>query len=278
MKIALIGSAPSSVRLGPYKDASYGVYAAGRPQLEPSQFPFVEEEWECWGCSPGVYGVAERLTRWFELHRWEPGQPWFSPEYVQFLTQFKGKVYTGEVVPEIANSTRLPREMVVDKFSPFFLTSSLAFMAALAIIEIEADRLVGDRPEGTVDTIGFWGVDMAATEEYGYQRAGCQFFMLEANRRGIEVVLPPESDLHRPMPMYGIGEWSAAYIKSMARKRELEGRLSGAQQTLQHAQNESFFLKGALENQDYMMKTWVLNEASDMVAVGKDGKQLLYMR
>jgi len=49
LKIALVGSAPSSVLLAPYGDPS----------------------WEIWGCSPGVYYQAPRTEAWFELHRFE---------------------------------------------------------------------------------------------------------------------------------------------------------------------------------------------------------------
>src|SRR6185369_4436947 len=91
-RIALLGSAPSSIRLAPFKDPS----------------------WTIWACSPGVYPTLamERTFQpgdaYFELHRWEPPTigdptrqvPWFSPEYVQFLREFKGDVVMTEVVPD----------------------------------------------------------------------------------------------------------------------------------------------------------------------------------
>ena len=126
-KIALVGSAPSSVRLAPYHDPS----------------------WEIWGCSPGVYGVAARVDAWFELHRYEPGQTWFSPEYCQWMAKFPGPVYMSEVRIEIPNSQVLPVEALVEKYGPYFFTSSLSWMFAMAI-------------EAGATTIGLWGVDMAA--------------------------------------------------------------------------------------------------------------------
>jgi len=108
-------------------------------------------------------------------------------------------LYSG-VIPEIPNATIYPIDRIEEKFSSYFLTSSLALMAALAIDEIENIRKeVGHNPDD--DVIGLWGVDMAAMEEYGYQRPGCQFFVLEALRRGIGVYVPPESDLMRPQPV-----------------------------------------------------------------------------
>lgn len=277
MKIALIGSAPASVRLAPTKDASYAGFTAGRSLLERHQFPHLDDKWQIWACSPGTYGVLERVDRFFETHRWEPGQSWFSPEYCDYLRNFKGPVYTGEVVPEIKNSVRYPREMVTAEFGDFFMTSSLSLMMGLAIIEVVEHRALDKSHDPATDAIGFWGVDMAATEEWQYQRPGCQFFMLEAKRRGIQVIIPPESDLARPMPIYGVCEWTHAHIKGTQRLRELEGRLANARAVNANANNEIRFFEGAIENQKYMMNTWVLNQYSDVVVPDHKGQQLMYM-
>ena len=140
MKIAVCGSAPSSAHLGPFADKSYRDFIGNKPDPKYPPAPAIEEEWEIWGCSPGLFGTATRVNRWFELHRWEPGAAWFSPEYVQFLREFKGPVYTGGPVPEIPNHVVYPIESVETEFSAFFLTSSLSLMAAIAIRTIEAVR------------------------------------------------------------------------------------------------------------------------------------------
>ena len=255
MKIALIGSAPSSVKLGPYHDKSYAEFVQGKqPKYPPAQH--IEEVWEIWGCSPGAFGQVARATRWFEVHRWEPGQPWFSPEYCQFLREFKGPVYTGAVIPEIQNHVVYPTDRVEAEFGPFFLTSSLSLMMALAILEIVAYREAHPEHDHSEDVIGFWGVDMAATEEYGYQRAGCQFFVQEALRRGIGVYVPPESDLLRPMPVYGICEWDHQYIKMTARAREFNQRKAAAEQEMATASANLRFLQGASDDLNYTVNTW----------------------
>lgn len=254
MKIALIGSAPSSVALAPYFDKSYAEFAQGKQPTYPPA-PFIDEAWEIWGCSPGAFGVVKRATRWFEVHRWEPGQPWFSPEYCQFLREFSGQVYTGQPIAEIKNHVVYPVDLVEETFSPYFLTSSLSLMMALAILEIEGARKNPDHdPEE--DVIGFWGVDMAATEEYGYQRAGCQFFVVEALRRGIGVYVPPESDLLRPMPVYGICEWDHQYIKMTARAREFNQRKQNFEQQIAEATANLRFLQGASDDLNYTVNTW----------------------
>lgn len=256
MKIALIGSAPSSIGQAPYFDKSYADFVQGKlPAYPPSRH--IDESWEIWGCSPGAYGAVPRATRWFELHRWEPGQPWFQPQYVQFLREFQGIVYTGGVVPDIPTHVVYPLGPVEEAFSSFFLTSSISQMLALAILEIEALRKSESGHDGAEDVIGLWGIDMAATEEYGYQRAGCQHFILEALRRGIGVYVPPESDILRPMPVYGMCEWDHVYIKATARARELNQRLQMHHKNIAEETGHAQFLKGGIDDLNYFVNTWI---------------------
>ncbi len=257
MKIALLGSAPSSVGLAPFRDQSYQAYMGGKTQIQPMA-PFIDDKWSIWACSPGCYGRIERCDVFFELHRWEPGQPWFSPEYCQWLRQFKGPVYTGGEVAELPTHRVYPIAAIEGEFSSYFLTSSLSLMFALAIYQLAQydEQRVRDNLPKEQHTIGMWGVDMAANDEYAYQRPGCQFFILEALRRGIEVYVPPESDLLRPMPVYGMCEWDHNWIKATARMRELDAQEANQQQQAHNASQSLAFFKGARENQKYNMDTW----------------------
>lgn len=223
-QLCLLGSAPSSLRLAPYGNMN----------------------WAMCGCSPGVYGVAPRVEAWVELHRYEPGQPWFSPEYCQFLANFPGPVWMAEKRPEIPNSIELPLTDLIVKYSPYFFTSSLAYMMAMAI-------------ECGFKRIGLFGVDMAAASEYKDQRLGCQYFAIIAKAHGIEVGVPPESDLFRPSPLYGVSEVSHARIKMLARRRELEARVQSALATQQNAKDETLYLRGALEDLEWAEMDWMGN-------------------
>ncbi len=240
MKIALLGSAPSSAKLAPFDDPT----------------------WSIWGCSPGLYPVAKRVDSWFEMHRWEPGiagkpesqVPWFSPEYVQWMGNLKCPVYMHEPVKEIPTSVAYPIEKVLDDHGPYFFNSSLSYMAALAL----------DNP--AVTEIGFWGVDMSATEEYMTQRLGCHYFITEAFKNGVIVHVPPESDLMQPRPLYGLGESSPYAVKHLARQRELQARLAGAQNTFEQAKQEVMFLNGAIDNIKYEVETWAGVELLERMA------------
>lgn len=269
MKIALVGSA-GSVYLAPYEDADAAKFKQGLPTWPPAAWD--HEEWDIWACSPGAAGALRRCTRFFELHRWEPGQPWFTQGYCEFLRAFNGPVYVGagvlggryEDIPteSIPNKQPYPLEPVEREFSSYFLTSSLALMFALAILEIEEDREANPSEERD-DVVGFWGVDMAAGEEWEGQRQGCQFFILEALRRGIGVYVPPESCLMRPQPIYGLSEWQHNYIKLTHRSREINQRLANAQRQKAEADAQIYACHGAIEDLTYNIKTWgSLNEHS----------------
>lgn len=242
MKIAILGSAPASLPLAPI----------GQP------------DWQIWGCSPAVYPHAGTPNAWFELHRWEPGtigkpstqKPWFSPEYVAWMGALGCRVWMQRPVPEIPNSAALPVAELTRKYGTYFFTSTIAWMMACAIEDIIERRANNAPQDAEGDWIGLWGVDMAATEEYGYQRAGCQHFVTLAEGLGIHVYVPPESDLLRPMPLYGIDEGSHWHIKLTARRREIAQRLATAEATLANARDQVMFLKGALDDMDYQMMTW----------------------
>lgn len=176
--------------------------------------------------------------------------------------------------PDTPKGERLPIEDIQSKYGTFFLTSSISIMMVCAIEDILEERrnreelFKANPPDGfdgaaaratyqpPPDVIGLWGVDMAATEEYGYQRAGCQHFAELATTLGIKIEVPPESDILRPMPVYGFAESEWWHIKMTARKRELESRLAMATQNEQNARDEKFFVQGALDDTNYHMQTW----------------------
>lgn len=255
MRIAVLGSA-GSLPKAPFKNSELEKWAQGKATPPGIQHGQVEGDWDIWGCSPGCWSISPRFTRFFELHRWEPGAPWLGPEYCQFLRDFKGPVYVGGAIPEIKNAVLYPIDRIEEKFSSYFLTSSLALMMALAIDEIEESR---KQPgyDGSDDVIGLWGVDMSANEEYAYQRPGCHFFVLEALRRGIGVYLPPESDLMRPMPVYGISEWDHNYIKLTSRAKEMNTSLQEKARLKMENEMNAAAVQGELHALDYFVKTWV---------------------
>jgi hypothetical protein len=238
--VALIGSAPSSVKAAPYHDP----------------------RWRMYGCSPGAYGVAARIDEWFELHAWEPGMPWFSPEYVQWMTNLPkiGRtLWTGGQTP-VEGAKVFDHQGVLDEFDPhrWFCTSSLFWMMGHAI-------------QQGAKKIGLWGVDMAATEEYEMQRAGIHFLTYIARSRGIEVGVPMESDLFTPRFRYGIDEWTHSFRKTRARMAELTSRRAQSEAEHKAKEAETYFLKGAIDDLKYNSQTWAdKGTHTGPVAIPKD--------
>lgn len=170
MKIALLG-ASQSLSLAPFNDPS----------------------WEIWACSDGTVGVPRCDLR-FELHdlgflasepRYQNGR---LEQYLDFLRH--SRVYLQRARPDFPYSMTYPKKEMVEKYGPFFFTSSIAWMMALAI-------------ERAPEAIGLWGVDMATDEEYGHQRPGCHHFVEMAKRAGIQIIVPDGCKLLDPPPWEG---------------------------------------------------------------------------
>jgi len=239
-KIAIVGSAPSSINLAPYADPTYAI----------------------WACSPGAFSVAPRSNVWFELHRFHPANPGragrpgtvphISPEYTAFLEQHKGPVFMAEQLERMPTSERYPFEDMINKYGPYHFKSTIAWMLALAI-------------EQKPKTIALYGVDMAAHEEYAYQRPSCQHFIGLARSKGIEVILPPESDLMEPGFLYGIGEMDPRHIKLKSRKAEIQAQINQIEQNISASNQQLLFMKGALDDLSYILDTWAGNEVPDPV-------------
>ena len=224
MNIAILGTAPSSRDLAPFNDPT----------------------WEIWTCSPGNL-EAPRSDVHFEFHSLDVN--WVDIEldrklkYFEWMKQ-RPKLFLPRAYPGFQNGTPYPIEAMIEKYTQYFFTSSISLMMAHAIEQ---------KPE----TIGIWGVDMATDDEYVLQKSGCQFFIREAHSQGIKIVIPPESDLAVPPPVYGLCMESHMWRKLNARSQELRTRIDNLSRQRQAISTEEVHLKGALEDLDYMISTWV---------------------
>lgn len=221
MKIGILGSAPSSINLAPFSDPT----------------------WTLWGCSEGcAQAVGTRpVAAWFEIHDW-PFARW-PKDYQDFLKRQK-IVYTASAIPELPNSALYPKDAMIEKFGKYFWSCSPAYMLAMAIDQ---------KPE----EIGIWGIDMAAADEWAYQRPACHFFIGIAEAMGIKITVPKESDLLKPAAMYGFNLSDPMLIKLEARRAELTTRLNNNTATTDNLVREAMFFRGAIDDIDYMLKTWV---------------------
>lgn len=223
LKVALVGTAPSSRDLAPYDDPS----------------------WKIWACSPGNMNVCKRIDCWFELHSnllWKENEHYGRP-YLEWLSKQPFPVY-------MQDQTLVPRAMVfpwyemVETFGRDFFTSSFSWMMALAIVQ------------GATE-IALYGIDMASRDEYIRQRPGFYYFKRRAEERGIKVSAPFESDIMQPPALYAYQDSTPQGRKLMARRKEVADRAAGhGQQIGQHQQSQAY-LQGALEDIDYQETIWI---------------------
>jgi hypothetical protein len=222
LKVAIVGTAPSSRSLAPVNDPS----------------------WTIWACSAGNQGMLSRVDSWYEIHSnllW-PEHEHFGKPYLDWLNQQTFPVYMQDnsLVPR---ALPFPRDELVKEFGRYFFTSSFAWMIAKAI------------KDGAKE-IGLWGVDMASRDEYIQQRSGGHFFIQEAVRRGIIVHIPKESDLAQPPALYGFDDSTNFMRKICTREKELKDRVNGMKQQRDQLTQNITYLEGALEDVDYVKSIW----------------------
>lgn len=218
-KIAILGSAVSSVGFAPLHDPS----------------------WEIWACSPANKGIP-RCDVWFELHNLEVKRREGLAEWLEYLKQ-QPCVYMQKAYPDFPGSVEYPLKQMLEKWGPFWWTSQISYMIALAMEQ---------KPEA----IGLYGVDMAANSEYNQQRLACQFFIREILQTDIKLVVPPESDILEPAPLYGYCESSRQWRKLNARMLELQGRISNLTGEAEAKMAEAKHLIGAKDDLEYNMVHW----------------------
>jgi hypothetical protein len=136
--------------------------------------PYEDLSWEIWGVSSRLPHVI-RADRWFELHRIEGEERDWAEEWRVAVKKFVGEVPLYMIYPEpdiAVNVVQYPTDRIAARFGTYFMTSSFAWMMAMAIDEL---RPFGGKPvEGE---IAVFGVDMEYGSEYVQQRAGFRHYI-----------------------------------------------------------------------------------------------------
>ena len=222
LKIALIGTAPSSRMMAPFGDPS----------------------WQIWSCSPGNMNTLPRVNAWFEIHGnllWPENKHYGEP-YIEWLKKQPFPVYMQDqsLVP---NAIVFPKDEMVKQFGGDFFTSSFAWMMAYAMH-------VGAKE------IALYGIDMASRDEYILQRPGFYFFKYMAQTKGIKVTAPNESDIMMPPGLYGYSDVTPFARKLHARRAEIKQRIAGMEAEQKRLSENVTYLKGADEDIDYILSIW----------------------
>ena len=197
-KIALVGTASSGIA-APYDDLS----------------------WEIWGVSARASYVT-RATRWFELHRLEGEPRDWANKWRETMKTFTHDVELFMFYPEHDLGPKVvqyPIDRIRDRFGTYFMTSSFAWMMALAIDELRPHK--GEAVEGQ---IGIFGVEMEYATEYREQRNGFRHFIDLARVLNIPIIRLAEGGLaYEPVP-YPFWQDDPLLQKIMKRQRENKQR------------------------------------------------------
>ena len=251
LKIAIIGTAPSSRLIAPYADESY----------------------EIWACSAGNSQAAAlpRVTRWFELHAindmvGQENRGW-SLTYYEWLKKQTFPIYMQEKNDLIPQAIVFPYKMLCERFGPNpkkgltnWFTSSIAWMMAYAITMMK---------EG--DELAIFGVDMAALEEaYTAQKAGLHRFVEYANAAGIKVTIPLESCLGQSLPLYGYAEATIIGRKLQWRLHEMTTIRGNLITECRQKELQAAFFEGAIEGCKYDLRTWPSGLEAELDTNGKE--------
>lgn len=168
---------------------------------------------EIWGINMAhmFLGDRKKAARWFQMHPrdWstggaEPTGYWGRPvEHFEFLKAFEGPVYMSYDDPDIPNRVVYSREKVISdlgkdgKWAREYLTSTFAYIMSLAVSE-------------KVDKIYLYGINLTAVDEYLHQRNCMEYWIGQAEGRGIEVEIPAASALCKA-PLYGFTSDNPTY-------------------------------------------------------------------
>jgi hypothetical protein len=188
--IAICGSNPVTKHTAPFGDPSWLVYSCS-PDNSPygcnpscSELPRVDQIFEC-------HAPLEDVSRPAAYLNWVAQQPWVWMRDARALKSgaFKGARPYPETKlfgtwTKMRDGSTVPTGDGV--FCPQMFTSSIAYILAKAIVDCE---------EQGIPTIGLFGILQSEQEEYKSQRPGTQYMLWEARRRGIKVLVAPESKL-----------------------------------------------------------------------------------
>lgn len=228
-KVAVVGTAPSS--------------RGGAPFGDPS--------WEIWGCSPGNHDLP-RISRFFEVHDLDTGVRNRGAFY-EHLKNADFPVYTFEAADDLPTAEVMDPQPLLDLFGPEFMTSSVSWMLAAAVRSFQET--------GKPSTVGIWGVDMCADDEYAHQKPGCWFFIRLGRLIGMNFVIPAISDLHVHVPPYPRQSELAGRVQQRQAEaqhflNETERAIQGLEMALDAKRRERAVYEGRLLELDYWAKNW----------------------
>lgn len=219
-KIAIVGTASSSIGLAPYDDPT----------------------WEIWQIN-GCYNSKFRFDRHFDLHEFHVLKKVYQEDYFKFLKDNESKVWLNDPSEDFPKANNFPFEKVFTEFQTDYFTNTISWLTAFAIMQ---------KPTH----IGIWGVDMEADSEYRFQKPSLEHFLGLAKGRGIEIVLPNMSTLLKCSHMYGLEQAPAIFDRINYKLHEMTKKKNASADKLSNAEKEFDQLTGAVEILKWLKNNW----------------------
>lgn len=167
MKVAIVGSAPSTEKLAPFTDTTWEIWSVGKSSIK-----------------------HPRKNRVFEIHQSlkEPPQG-----YYDYLSALDSKIIVGENSPlKSKNAVLFPFAQAEKLFGRQYLTSTCAYMMAMAILE-------------GAEEIAIYGIDMAIDDrEYFFERPCMEAWLGLAIGKGIKITIPDGCPVLKSREVYGV--------------------------------------------------------------------------
>lgn len=238
-KVAIVGFAPSSMRdvMALFKDPTYEIWG-----LNQLYIPFPE--------------LVGKASRWFQIHHRHSYDQTVIRDHSHHAwlgAQRDFPIYMQQRWPDIPLSVVFPKDELVEHFGNYF-TNSISWMIALAIWE-------------EFEEVHIYGVDMATDSEYAYERPSVEFFLGWFKGKGDQgpnqppktrLILPEKCDLLKSMWLYPFDDSAPFRAKLEQRRGELRERSAQLGHQTQASRDQHMQMLGALENMNYIEKSWVL--------------------
>lgn len=221
---------PAAAHL-PILDAEHGRigwFATGRKKIALCGFasssrhrmPFDDPDWIIVGLNQ-LYRHIPRLDVQVDIHaNWREDNV-EGTDHPRWLAQCGVPVVMVHREADVPTAVRNPKEALDTYFDCTYATSTVAHELRLFLYEIdqEVQRRLRETPTNGHATaldvyqlarsiygeyaIGIFGIDLIVGTEYEHQRQCAEFWIGEAEGRGINIVIPPESALLKQLWCYG---------------------------------------------------------------------------
>ena len=214
-KVAIVAKAPSTRMKAPYNDPT----------------------WQIWSLSDN-YNEIPRWDQWFEIHDLDRYKNFYKPYYDWLCKPTKPTpIWVNDVREEMPAAKLFPWQQIVKEWGDYF-NNSVSWMLIWAACH-------------GAEEISLWGVDMSVdslrNQEYAHQRPSCEYHIGLLRGLGVNVYVPPESDLLKTFKLYGVeANRGTLDQKLRVREDEIKSRIWETEREREMEERASYAASGAM--------------------------------